>query len=97
MKKIIFLISLLLFSISYVHAYDVTENFHVGTRVPNVYVTKIKGSNILNTTTTMLLRKDNNYVYCIDPFTRQISGDYEGYVGYHDFFGLTKEQINRIN
>lgn len=97
MKKFIFLISLLLFSISYVSAYDVTESFHVGTRVPNVYVTKIKGSNVLNTTTTMLLRRDNNYVYCIDPFTRQISGEYEGYIGYHDFFGLTEEQINRIN
>ena len=97
MKKFIFLISLLLFSISYVSAYDVTESFHVGTRVPNVYVTKIKGSNVLNTTTTMLLRQDNNYVYCIDPFTRQISGEYEGYIGYHDFFGLSEEQINRIN
>lgn len=97
MKKILLFICLLLISISKVSAYDLIESFHFGNMIPNAYVTKVKNGNIRNTSTWMLLRSDNNYVYCIDPFTNEINGNYEGYIGYNELFGLTKNQINRMN
>ena len=97
MKKLILFICLLLISISKVSAYDLIESFHFGNMIPNAYVTKVKNGNIRNTSTWMLLRSDNNYVYCIDPFTNEINGNYEGYIGYNELFGLTKNQINRMN
>ena len=97
MKKILFFISLLFIGIYKVCAYDTVESFHLGPTIPNAYVTKIKNGNILNTTTSMLLRSDNNYVYCIDPFNPKIKGNYEGYIGYNELFGLSKDQINRMN
>ncbi len=97
MKKILFIIFILIISISKVSAYDLIESFHFGSMVPNAYVTKIKNGNLRNTSTWMLLRSDNNYVYCIDPFTNEINGNYEGYIGYNELFGLSKEQINRMN
>lgn len=97
MKKFLFVIVLVLFSIVSVNAYDINENFHLGSKVPDVYVTVMKDGNMRNTTASMLLRSDNNYVYCIDPFTNEIRGNYEGYFGYNELFGLSKEQINRIN
>ena len=97
MKKLILFICLLLISISKVSAYDLIESFHFGNMIPNAYVTKVKNGNIRNTSTWMLLRSDNSYVYCIDPFTNEINGNYEGYIGYNELFGLTKNQINRMN
>lgn len=97
MKKILLIISLFLIGISKVTAYDTIEKFHFGSKVPNAYVTKIKNGNIRNTSTWMIHRQDNNYVYCIDPFTNEIDGNYEGYIGYNEIFGLSKEQINRMN
>lgn len=97
MKKIIFLISLFLITLSNVYAYDITEEFYYDEKIPNMYITKIKGNNERNGATFLLHRSDSKIVYCIDPFTREIDGTYYGYIGYKDTFGLTKEQINRMN
>lgn len=97
MKKIILVIILFLIGISKVYAYDTVENFHFGKKVPDVTVRVINGNNTRNTTIWMIYRSDNNYVYCIDPFTNETDGNYEGYIGYNEVFNLSKEQINRMN
>lgn len=97
MKKILLIITLLFISINKIGAYDMIEKFHFGKMVPNSYVTKIKNGNLRNTSTWFIYRSDNNYVYCIDPFTNEIDGNYEGYIGYNEIFNLSKEQINRMN
>lgn len=97
MKKILFFIILLFISISKVSAYDLLETFYYDTKLPNMYVTKIKDGKLKNTATFLLHKSNSDYVYCIDPFTSEISGTYEGYIGYNPVFGLSKEQINRMN
>lgn len=97
MKKFIFLISVFFILSSKVCAYDVTEEFYYDQKLPNMYITKIQGNNERNGATFLLHRSDSKIVYCIDPFTREIDGVYSGYIGYNDFFGLTKDQINRMN
>ena len=97
MKKIILFMFLFLLGILRVMAYDVIENFHFGSKVPDTYVKILNNGNIRNTTIWMIKKSDNNYVYCIDPFTNEINGNYEGYVGNNELFGLSKEQINRMN
>ena len=97
MKKIIFLISLLLVSLSKVFAYDLTDTFYYDHNLPNMYVSKVKDGVLKNTATFMLHRSDSGIVYCIDPFISEIDGTYEGYIGYNSSFGLTKDQINRMN
>ena len=97
MKKILVFIFLFLVCTLKVSAYDLIDSFHLGPKVPNSYVTKIKNNDLRNTYTSVLLRSDNNYVYCIDPFNVKIDGTYEGYIGYNESFGLSKEQINRMN
>ena len=97
MKKILFLFCLFLLGLSSVSAYDLDETFYYDEKVENMYVTKIKGDKERNGATFLLHRSDSKLVYCLDPFTREIDGNYEGYIGYNDKFGLTKEQINTIN
>ena len=97
MKKILFFIILLFISISKVSAYDLLETFYYDTKLPNMYVTKIKDGKLKNTATFLLHKSNSDYVYCIDTFTSEISGTYEGYIGYNPVFGLSKEQINRMN
>ena len=48
---------------------------NLGPKVPNSYVTKVKNNDLRNTYTSVLLRSDNNYVYCIDPFNVKIKDD----------------------
>ena len=97
MKKILLLFCLFLLGLSSVSAYDLDETFYYDEKVENMYVTKIKGDKERNGATFLLHRSDSKLVYCLDPFTREIDGNYEGYIGYNDKFGLTKEQINTIN
>lgn len=97
MKKILFFIILLFMSISKVSAYDLLETFYYDTKLPNMYVTKIKDGKLKNTATFLLHKSNSDFVYCIDPFTSEINGTYEGYIGYNPIFGLSKEQINRMN
>lgn len=97
MKKIIFLISLFLISLSQVFAYNDSDTFYSDYKFPNMFVTKIKDGKLMNTATYMLRRSDSNYVYCIDPFTFEISGTYNAYINAGPILGLTNEQINRMN
>ena len=78
MKKIILIIILFLLGISKVYAYDTVENFHFGKKVPNTNVKIVNNDKIRNTTIWMIYRSDNSYVYCIDPFTNETDGNYEG-------------------
>lgn len=97
MKKILIFICFFLLGIIKVNAYDLVDTFYYDVKIPNMYVTKIKNGNLKNTATFMLHRSNSEYVYCIDPFTSEVSGVYEGYIGYNDSFGLSRDQINRMN
>ncbi len=97
MKKFFFIISFLFIKILSVKAYDFTDTFYYDYKVPNMYVSKIKDGKLKNTATFMLHRSNADYVYCIDPFTSEIDGTYEAYIGYNPLFNLSKEQINRMN
>ena len=97
MKKLFFIISFLFIQILYVKAYDFTDTFYYDYKVPNMYVSKIKNGQLKNTATFMLHRSNSDYVYCIDPFTSEIDGTYEAYIGFNTLFNLSKEQINRMN
>lgn len=97
MKKLFFIISFLFIQILCVKAYDFTDTFYYDYKIPNMYVSKIKDGRLKNTATFMLHRSNSDYVYCIDPFTSEIDGIYEAYIGYNTLFNLSKEQINRMN
>ena len=97
MKKFLLCIVLFLICIFKVYSYDLTDTFYYDIKLPNMYVTKIKDGKLKNTATFLLHRSNSDFVYCIDPFTSEIDGTYEGYIGYNSQFGLSKEQVNRMN
>ena len=67
MKKFLFIIILFIMGSFCVNAYDMVDTFYYDTKIPNMYVTKIKDGKLKNTATFMLHRSNSDYVYCVDP------------------------------
>lgn len=97
MKKILFMLLLSIIGVISVDAADLQDYFHYDTKVPNMYITKVKGSNLKNGAPFLLHKKDGTLVYCIEPFDYVTDSVYDGYIGYNSLFGLTRDQINRMN
>ena len=97
MKKILFMLLMSIIGIIGVKAVDMHEYFYYDTKVPNMYITKVKGTNAKNGAPFLLHKSNGTIVYCIEPFDYVTDSAYDGYYGYNSLFGLSKEQLNRMN
>ncbi len=97
MKKIIFLICLLLISFSLVKA----ETFVEGSFISGEYISKKKDGAIHYLTVQYLKDSNGNIVYCLEPYTKFVEGkSYTSYVGdlngYNSLSSAKKRKISLI-
>lgn len=95
MKKLLLLIIMGIIGVFNVKG--LTDTMYYDTQIPNMYITRVKGSNSRNGAPFMLHKSNGTLVYCIDPFNPEVSGTYTGYTSYNSIIGLTQEQLNEIN
>ena len=95
MKKIIFFIVLSFIFIFNVNAYN---NFHLGERVPDLFIKTVKGDNSHIDKTYLINREDGAFVYCIDPFVLvNLDNEYYEYNYNNNYFNLSDDVLNRMN
>ncbi len=97
MKKILFLIILSIIGVMVVYGADYRDYFYYDTKVPNMYITKVKGDQLKNGAPFLLHKSDGTIVYCIEPFDYVTDTAYDGYIGFNSLFGVSMNQINRMN
>lgn len=95
MKKLLLLIIMGIIGVASVSG--LTDTMYYDTQIPNMYITRVKGSNTRNGAPFMLHKSNGTLVYCIDPFNPDVTGTYTGYTSYNSIIGLTQEQLNEIN
>lgn len=95
MKKIILFIFTLFLITTKVNA----ETFRMGEKLnPLFYVQRSDLNRSHNGLLFKLLRSDNEFVYCIEPFeTRVSSVEYTEYNYNNSIFGLSNEQLDKLN
>ena len=95
MKKIILLLFTLFIVINKVNA----VTFHLGEKVePLFYVQRSDLNRTHNGLIFKLLRSDNEFVYCIEPFENRVSNiEYTEYNYNNSIFNLSDEQLDRLN
>ena len=95
MKKIILLLFTLFIVINKVNA----VTFHLSEKVePLFYVQRSDLNRTHNGLIFKLLRSDNEFVYCIEPFENRVSNiEYTEYNYNNSIFNLSDEQLDRLN
>lgn len=95
MKKIIFLITILLSTIIPLTTDAKSEQFYASNYIPNVYFHKIKGNTKLYAQAQFIRKVSTNEpVYCIEPIILFEDGSYESTINPNN---LTEEQIMDIS
>ena len=95
MKKIIFLITILLSAIIPLTTNAKTEQFYASNYIPNVYFHKIKGNTKLYAQAQFIRKTSTNEpMYCIEPIILFENGSYESTINPNN---LTEEQIMDIS
>ena len=97
MKKILLFVLMGIIGVISVGAIDSHDTFYYDTQVPNMYITKIKGSSYQNGAPFLIHRSDGTLVYCVQLFTDITGVTYDGYIGYNGLLGLSQEQIRKMN
>lgn len=95
MRKILFVFLTLFISILTVKADD---TFYLGSKVSNMYVETINGSDMHNGAPFLITRSDGKLVYCINPFYMiSTNSIYKSYNYNDSIFKLSNDVLNRIN
>ena len=68
MKKFLIIFLMCIIGIIDVQAYDTTDTFYYDTKVPNMYITKVKSGVEKNGAPFLLHKSNGELVYCIEPF-----------------------------
>lgn len=95
MKKILFTILLIFL---FIFQIDAADKFHLGEKVPNMYIETKNGNDLHNGAPFLLTRIDGKLVYCIDPFKMMNTTNYyNSYLHNTSLFKLSNEALNKMN
>lgn len=97
MKKFLIILMMSIIGVINIKAYDTTDTFYYQEKVPNMYITKVKGDIAKNGAPFLLHKSNGDLVYCIEPFLYLDNGTYYGYNGYDEMFNLSEDAINKMN
>ena len=95
MKKIIFILTLFVISVTNIQA---LSKFYLEQKVPNMYIESHTGSNVHNGAPFVIRREDGALAYCINPYEMINTNEYYyEYDSNNELFNLTDEQLDRMN
>ncbi len=97
MKKFLIIFLMCIIGIIDVQAYDTTDTFYYDTKVPNMYITKVKSGVEKNGAPFLLHKSNGELVYCIEPFLYLDEGTYYGYKEFSDIFMISEPAIEKMN